>query len=155
MVQLSSITISFNKMGKPSEKEILHMKKLLSVVLAMLMVMSTVSFAAPSMADTFGATEEVVSENVPAVEADIQDEAALAEESEYGTLIYDVDFDSASVTTMGQTMDKYSSVAVPEGSLHLQTQSSTLRLPKRKLQTAFLQVRARQAQVILTSLKPH
>ncbi len=95
MVQLSGITISFNKMGKPSEKEILHMKKLLSVVLAMLMVMSTVSFAAPSMADTFGATEEVVSENVPAVEADVQDEAALAEESEYGTLVYTLDFEDA------------------------------------------------------------
>lgn len=91
------------------------MKRLLSMILAMLMVLSTVSFAAPAMVGSVAeVTEDVTVVDAPA-QAEVVEEAELAAESQYGTLVYDVDFDSASVTTMGQTMDKYSSVTVPEG----------------------------------------
>jgi len=100
----------------PPEKENRPMKKLLSIVLAVLMLFSTVSYAAPSMAGTVSTASEETAK-APVVESeDVPEAATLAEESEYGTLVYDVDFDSASVTTMGQTMDKYSSVTtLPEG----------------------------------------
>ena len=81
----------------PPEKEIIFMKRLLSMILAMLMVLSTVSFAAPAMV---GSVADVT-ENVAEVASE-QEETVLAAEagftgtphSTYGWLIAEIDFES-------------------------------------------------------------
>ena len=68
------------------------MKKFLSVLLAVMMVLSTVSFAAPSAVGTFDAAVEApAADFVPEV-------ADLAAESQYGTLLFDFDFESEAFT---------------------------------------------------------
>ena len=67
------------------------MKKFLSIMLAVMMVLSTVSFAAPSAfvaMDTANAAPVV---EVPAEEAELA--ALVTDKSAYGTLIYKVDFE--------------------------------------------------------------
>ena len=69
------------------------MKKFLSVLLAVMMVLSTVSFAAPSLAGTVDTAIEV-----PVVDVAADDAAELAADSivdEYGTLLAEVNFNSA------------------------------------------------------------
>ena len=100
------------------------MKKLLSLVLAMLMILSTVSFAAPAMVGSVADVTENVAEVAETV-ADVtvqEDVANLAAESDYGTLVYDVDFDNPTETVIYKdgnsnvkTIDKYGKVNLPEG----------------------------------------
>ena len=79
----------------PPEKEIIFMKILLSMILAMLMVLSTVSFAAPAMVGSVAeVTEDVTVVDAPA-QAEVVEEAELAAESDYGTLVYTLDFEDA------------------------------------------------------------
>lgn len=69
------------------------MKKFLSILLAVMMVLSTVSFAAPSLAGTADTAVEV-----PVVEVPADDAAELAADSivdEFGTLLAEVNFNSA------------------------------------------------------------
>ena len=71
------------------------MKKFLSILLAVMMVLSTVSFAAPSLAGTADTAAEVPVAEVPAEES-----ADLAAEvtDEFGTLIAEINFNE---TTLG------------------------------------------------------
>ena len=74
------------------------MKKFLSILLAVMMVLSTVSFAAPSLAGTADTAVEV-----PVVEAPANDAADLAAGSvidEFGTLLAEVNFNSAELGTI-------------------------------------------------------
>ena len=70
------------------------MKKFLSVLLAVMMVLSTVSFAAPSVAGTYETAVEV-----PAVEETAVEEATLAAMSTdvatYGQLLWFIDFEDS------------------------------------------------------------
>ncbi len=71
------------------------MKKFLSILLAVMMVLSTVSFAAPSIA---GSTETAV--EAPVVEALAEEAADLAADAvidEFGTLLAEVNFNSAAL----------------------------------------------------------
>lgn len=67
------------------------MKKFLSVLLALMMVVSTVSFAAPSVVNVTESATDAVAENATDVTTD--EMAELAAESDYGTLVYSVDFE--------------------------------------------------------------
>lgn len=81
----------------PPEKEIIFMKRLLSMILAMLMVLSTVSFAAPAMVGTAVTAEEVVTqETAVAEEAVLEAETAFTgtPHSTYGYLLAEIDFES-------------------------------------------------------------
>jgi len=74
------------------------MKKFLSILLAVMMVLSTVSFAAPSLAGTADTAVEV-----PVVEVPADDAAELAADStvdEFGTLLAEVNFNSAELGTI-------------------------------------------------------
>ena len=73
------------------------MKKFLIVLLAVMMVLSTVSFAAPSAVGTMETANETVADFVDlAVEEDAAELAATAgDKSSYGTLVYKIDFDNA------------------------------------------------------------
>ena len=69
------------------------MKKFLSILLAVMMVLSTVSFAAPSLAGT-----AVTADEAPVVEVPAEESAELAADSivdEFGTLLAEVNFNSA------------------------------------------------------------
>lgn len=71
------------------------MKKFLSILLAVMMVLSTVSFAAPSLAGTADSAVET-----PVVEVAPTDEAAELAAStvdEFGTLLAEIDFNSATL----------------------------------------------------------
>lgn len=73
------------------------MKKLLSIVLAVLMLFSTVSYAAPVMVDTAVTAEEVVAqETAVAEETVLEAETAFtgAPHSTYGYLLAEFDFES-------------------------------------------------------------
>ncbi len=76
------------------------MRKFLSVLLAVMMVLSTVSFAAPSIA---GSTETAV--ETPVVEVPVEEEAELAavssDVSTYGTLIFNLDFEDSTYPSGG------------------------------------------------------
>ncbi len=72
------------------------MKKFLSILLAVMMVLSTVSFAAPSLAGTADTAVEAPEVVAPAVDEaeDVAELAATAgDKSSYGTLVYSVDFE--------------------------------------------------------------
>ena len=78
------------------------MKKFLSIMLAVMMVLSTVSFAAPSAVGTMDAATEapvVVVPEVPAEET--ADLAAEVNKASYGTLIYKVDFENDNFDVAG------------------------------------------------------
>ena len=66
------------------------MRKFLSVLLAVMMVVSTVSFAAPSAVTVADSATNAVVENTTDVTTDA---AELTAESDYGTLVYSVDFE--------------------------------------------------------------
>ena len=72
------------------------MKKFLSILLAVMMVLSTVSFAAPSLAGTYDAAVEMpVVEEVPAVEETADLAADLSDDvNTYGELIFELNFDN-------------------------------------------------------------
>ena len=116
------------------------MKKLLSIVLAVLMLFSTVSYAAPSMADVVATVEETVDTDVVTAEAEVKDEAALAAESDYGTLVYDVDFDNPTETVIYKdgnsnmkTIDKYGKVNLPAGFPAFDEQEMSILCPTRTM----------------------
>ena len=68
------------------------MRKFLSVLLAVMMVVSTVSFALPSAVTTADSATNAVAEN--ATDMTTKEEMAeLSAESDYGTLVYSVDFE--------------------------------------------------------------
>ena len=68
------------------------MRKFLSVLLAVMMVVSTVSFALPSAVTTADSATNAVAEN--ATDMTTKEETAeLSAESDYGTLVYSVDFE--------------------------------------------------------------
>ena len=69
------------------------MKKFLSILLAVMMVLSTVSFAAPSLAGSADTAVEVPAVEVPAEEP-AAELAAEVNKASYGTLIYKVDFEN-------------------------------------------------------------
>lgn len=72
------------------------MKRLLSVLLALMMVVSTVSFAAPSavtVADV--ATDAAVYETAQKTAEEV---AELAADSEYGTLVFNIDFEKDGIS---------------------------------------------------------
>ena len=77
------------------------MRKFLSILLAVMMVLSTVSFAAPSAIGSVQTADEYVAvENTPAEEAELEAElAAAADTSAYGKVIYDINFDNSAVGT--------------------------------------------------------
>ena len=71
------------------------MKRTLATVLALLMILSTASFAAPTLTGTVTTASEAAPEKV---QADIP-EASLSAEKEtyndtYGTLVYEIDFET-------------------------------------------------------------
>ena len=74
------------------------MKKFLSVLLALMMVLSSVSFAVPSVAGTFETAIDVSDEDVPE-QNDGQNEATLAavDSTQYGKLVAKFTFESATV----------------------------------------------------------
>jgi len=67
------------------------MRKFLSVLLAVMMVVSTVSFAAPSVVNVTESATNAVAENATVVTTD--ETAGFYAESDYGTLVYSVDFE--------------------------------------------------------------
>ncbi|MBE6681170.1 MAG: hypothetical protein E7600_02645 [Ruminococcaceae bacterium] len=67
------------------------MRKFLSVLLALMMVVSTVSFAVPSAVTTDDSATNAVAED--ATQATTEEMAELTAESDYGTLVYSVDFE--------------------------------------------------------------
>lgn len=74
------------------------MKKFLSILLAVMMVLSTVSFAAPSLAGTADTAVEAPVAEVPVFEEETADLAATAgDESTYGKLIFNIDFENFNV----------------------------------------------------------
>ena len=87
------------------------MRKLLSAILAMLMIFSTVSFAAPAMVGSVAdVTENVADVAEPVADVTVQEEiATLNADSEHGTLVYEVNFDNlpSTLTKTGETLDKY------------------------------------------------
>ncbi len=87
------------------------MKKILSIILSLAMLLSTASFAAPSMADPVASIEEDF-ESSPVV-SDDDTNASLNDEADYGTLVYDINFNSASTTTFGSSVTSYGSVNAP------------------------------------------
>lgn len=80
------------------------MKKFLSILLAVMMVLSTVSFAAPSLAGSADTAVEVPAVEVPAEEPAAELAAVAGDESTYGKLIINVDFENFEV---GSTMTDY------------------------------------------------
>ena len=108
------------------------MKRILSIILALTMILSTVAFAVPTMVSTVETTAEIA-EDSPAVEEQTAEVAA-----EYpGTLIAKVDFENASegdviikeVYTLAETIG---TVNTPEGfpKLYLNTTGGTLNVKK-------------------------
>lgn len=80
------------------------MKKFMALTLAVMTVLSTVSFAAPQMADTVIGATEIYDDATPALpdedNAEVQNEATLsADTSDCGTLIARVDFDDVEAGT--------------------------------------------------------
>jgi len=75
------------------------MKKFLSIMLAVMMVLSTVSFAAPSAVGTMDYAEAPAEVVVPVEDADVSAElaAVAGDESTYGKLIFKVDFENFEV----------------------------------------------------------
>ncbi len=70
------------------------MRKFLSVLLALMMVVSTVSFAAPAVVTVADSATDAVAEN--ATDVTTEETAELAEvHNEYGQLVYEIDFDQA------------------------------------------------------------
>ena len=69
------------------------MKKLLSVLLAVMMVLSTVSFAAPSAMGTFVTVEQEIPAAVETPEAEAELAAGITDNTPHGELIYELDFD--------------------------------------------------------------
>ncbi len=89
------------------------MKKTISLVLALLMVLSTVSFAAPAMVSTVETVAEVTQETVPEEEAVLESESTWSHEV-YGDLLYDIDFESGAdyvrgskITSQGRVNPNY------------------------------------------------
>ena len=89
------------------------MKKFLSILLAVMMVLSTVSFAAPSAVGTMDTTEVPVVEVPEVVEetAELDENAELAgygwDKSGYGKLVYKVDFENDNFDVAGFTTAYY------------------------------------------------
>lgn len=91
------------------------MKKITSFFLALIMILSTVSFAAPSLVGTVGTAEEAESTNQASEEVSAE---VLADD--YSTLVLDLHFDNASEsTTISKdfnstlTVDNYGTVNFP------------------------------------------
>jgi len=89
------------------------MKKFLSVLLAVMMVLSTVSFAAPSIAGSTETAVEIPAVDVPAVEdADLS--ALITDNTDHGELVFELNFDNlangtaiannAKLNTLGATL---------------------------------------------------
>ena len=68
------------------------MKKFLSVLLAVMMVLSTVSFAAPSAMGTFVTVEQEIPAAVETPEAEAELAAGITDNTPHGELIYELDF---------------------------------------------------------------
>ena len=74
------------------------MKKFLSILLAVMMILSTVSFAAPSLAGSADVAVEAPIAEAPVMEEPVAELAAVAgDESTYGKLIFKVDFENFEV----------------------------------------------------------
>ncbi|MBE6680989.1 MAG: hypothetical protein E7600_01715 [Ruminococcaceae bacterium] len=74
------------------------MKKFLSILLAVMMILSTVSFAAPSLAGSADTAVEAPVAEAPVVDEEVAELAAVAgDESTYGKLIFKVDFENFEV----------------------------------------------------------
>ena len=89
------------------------MKKTLAILLAVLMIMSTVSFAAPSMAGTVSTSSEVA-ETVEVVEEAAESASVLAEDEWkhdiYGDLLYVIDFETGHNFLNGAKVSFYGKV---------------------------------------------
>lgn len=96
------------------------MKKLLSMLLAVMMILSSVSIAAPMPADVVTSTVDDVqadSQEQPQQEVQLE-KADLQDENEYGTLIASINFDDVKKGTVIKSMTDASAlgtVNLPEG----------------------------------------
>lgn len=97
------------------------MRKFLSVLLAVMMVVSTVSFAVPSAVTVADyATNAVVEYTTE--EATTEEMAALSAESDYGTLVFNIDFEKDGISftknksvAVNTITDNYNSEICPSG----------------------------------------
>ncbi len=96
------------------------MKKFLSVLLALLMVVSTVSFAAPAVVNVDDSVTEAVTEASTEVTTDV--ESDFYAESDYGTLVFNIDFEKDGISFTKNTAvdvnkitDNYNSEICPSG----------------------------------------
>ena len=93
------------------------MKKLLSVLLALVMLVSTVSFAAPGVVDVAESVAETVKQDDAWYidETVAEDEIVLAADSTHGTLVYDINFDNvpSTVTRAGTALSNYGTINAP------------------------------------------
>ena len=88
------------------------MKKFLSVLLAVMMVLSTVSFAAPALAGTADTAVETPVVEAPAEDADLA--AIITDNTDHGELVFELNFDNlangttvannAKLNTLGATL---------------------------------------------------
>ena len=82
------------------------MKRLFSALLAVLMVLTSVSFAAPTAVPSIETAEEVAEAvEVPAAEtqeeqAETAEEAVLFADGDYGTLIASIDFEQLETSSL-------------------------------------------------------
>ncbi len=78
------------------------MKKLLSIVLAVLMLFSTVSYAAPVMVDTAVTAEEVVAQETTVAEETVLEAETekIWKDEEKGVLLYHIDFDNLTASAL-------------------------------------------------------
>ncbi len=89
------------------------MKKFLAILLAVMMLLSTVSFAAPTMAPTVESTEEATTQEP--VSDETAEDASLASDSEwthevYGDLLYEVNFETGVDYALSSKISNYGKV---------------------------------------------
>ncbi len=105
------------------------MKKYLSILLAAIMVFSTVAFAAPSAVDTVETADEAVVDASAVFEAqETTDDAELESDSELGQLVFNLDFEDNEIGTQILTSTNTPKICdfVPEGKRDLTDFSNNL-----------------------------
>ena len=90
------------------------MRKFLSILLAVMMVLSTVSFAAPALAGTADTAVELPLDSLYEVEEDVDLAAIITDNTDHGELVFELNFDNlangtaiannAKLNTLGATL---------------------------------------------------
>ena len=81
------------------------MKRTLAILLALVMVLSTVSFAAPTMISSVTTAQETQAQenNVPEDSAELNADTVDWIDDKYGNLVYKLDFETSNKFVMGKT----------------------------------------------------